>query len=105
MVTTDTPIVSLLRDVAAMLPVAARLHSSDLTSLQTRVCTALSSAESADTEVWYVIEYEDNGEWYETGESAETEASGLEKLRDRREASHGLNYRLVRKTLTSEVIG
>lgn len=40
-------IVTLLRDVAALLPVAGRLHPDDMRALQTRVVTALEIAGGA----------------------------------------------------------
>ena len=37
-------LLAVLRDVAALLPSAARLHADDLFNLQTRVCAAIAKA-------------------------------------------------------------
>lgn len=42
----DPETLALLRDVAALLPVAAHLHPDDLDTLQTRVCDAIARAEA-----------------------------------------------------------
>jgi|SRR5665213_116432 len=46
-VNTHAELLAVLRDVSAMLPVAARLHPADLFALQSRVVAALGKAEAA----------------------------------------------------------
>ena len=44
LITAAPDLLAVMRDVAAMLPVAARLHPNDLFALQTRVCAAIAKA-------------------------------------------------------------
>lgn len=58
-----------------------------------------------DGEVWYVIEYqESDGIWFTTGRQADTEEAATRLLLEMRKRPHGHAYRLVRVTVSQEVV-
>ena len=60
------------------------------------------------TKIWYVVEYSaiNEDDWYDTSATSETIKSARERMTMmRRQNSREFEYRLVRKEMTSTVIG
>ncbi len=61
---------------------------------------------AADSQTWYEIEYSEKAEnaWYSSGVKADTEQSIQVKLEEIYGGIPGFEYRIVKKTLTTEVL-
>lgn len=59
-----------------------------------------------EQDIWFELEYSARGanDWYASNETATTEADIRAKLAHHRAIPFGHDYRVVRKTLTTEVL-